>query len=261
MNLLYRLRYDDKNYVHELAAHTTEKLGNESIKDSYMRFLDYRANMRVEITALRDVDFAVTKYTSTFYNDTDKPVRLYQLDVGVSIPSENMTLQYFTSDWGSEFFPHEKQIDAEFTFGSIAGRSSKGFDPWAGLITTDRCYSVALAWSGNWNCTVTPVEERFQISMGLSSKEFFTDVAPGEKFVSASVYFAEGEKLDDASLEMRRYFRSRLSLLNDGGLADVPLEYNGWWPYEDKYISEDVYLENAEIAKGLGCSYAMLDAG
>lgn len=261
MNLVYRIRYDDKNYLHELSAHTSEKVDDHTCKDMYMRFLDCRANLRVEITALRDTDFAVTKYTAVFYNETDKPVRLYQLDAGMSIMSDNMTLQYFTSDWGSEFFPHEQKINAEFSFGSISGRSSKGFSPWAGLITPERCYSVALAWSGCWKCTVTPEEGRFQFTMGLTSDGFFTDIAPGGQFASAPIYVAEGGTIEEASFEMRRYFRRRLSLLNDGGIADVPLEYNEWWPYEDKYITEGVYLENAKIAKELGCRYAMMDAG
>lgn len=265
MNVLYRIRYNHdnhtQNYIHELAAHTLEKAADGSKKESYLRFLDCQGNLRIGITGLRDADFDVTKYTAVFDNTSDLPVRLYQFDVGVSIPAEDMTIKYFTSDWGSEFYPHEQRINTEFSFGSISGRSCKGFDPWAGLVTFDRCYSAALAWSGSWNCTVMPEQGRYQFSMGHSSKDFFMDIVPGAKFVSASFYFADGETLEEACLQMRRYFRSRLSLLNDGGLADVPMEYNGWWPYEDKYISEDVYLENAKIAKELGFRYAVMDAG
>jgi alpha-galactosidase len=259
MNLVYRIRYNAMDYLHELAAHTTEKLKDGSRKELYRRFLEL--NLRMEIIALRDPDFAVTKYTAVFYNETDRPVRLYQLDTGVSIASDSMSLRYFTSDWGSEFYPHEQEISGEFSFGSVSGRSSKGFSPWAGLVTSGRCYSAALAWSGSWNCTVTPEEGRFHFTMGHSYDGFFTDVPPGGRFESASVYLAEGKTLEDASLEMRRFFRRRLSLLNDGGIADVPLEYNEWWPYEDKYINENIYLENAKIAKELGCRYAMMDAG
>ncbi|MDI3310411.1 MAG: alpha-galactosidase, partial [Thermoanaerobacterium sp.] len=223
--------------------------------------MDCQANLRVEIAAVKDADFAVTKYTAYFHNNSDQRVRIYQFDVGVSVKSENLTLHYFTSDWGSEFFPHEKQIENEFSFGSLSGRSCKGFEPWAGLVTSDICYSIALAWSGSWNCTITPDQGKFQFSMGFSYPEFFTDIAPGGQFASASIYVAEGKSLEDACLELRRYFRRRLSLLNDGGIADVPLEYNGWWPYEDKYITEAIYLENARIATELGCRYAVMDAG
>ena len=136
---------------------------------------------------------------------------------------------------------------------SVAGRSSKGFEPWCGLETPNGCYSAAMAWSGCWNCRITPAEGHTQFSMGLTTEEFFTDVQPGERFVSPSFYLAQGNTLEEACLEQRRYFRKHLSLLNDGGIADVPYEYNTWWPYEDSEINEDIFQQNAEIAKKVGC--------
>ncbi len=261
MNLIYRIKYEDKEYLHELVTRTIEKNKDGFVKKLYSRFLDHSANFRVEVEALKDPEFSVTKYTAVFYNESDKKVRLYQLDPGLAIPSDNLVLQYFTSDWGSEFYPHEKKLEGEFSYGSITGRSSKGFSPWAGLITPERSYSAALAWSGSWNCTITPMDDIYNFTMGLSTEEFFTDVAPGSSFTSASIYIADGETMEDATLQMRRYYRKRLSLLNDSEIADVPLEYNGWWPYEDRFINENIYLENSKIAKDLGCRYAMMDAG
>ena len=78
----------------------------------------------------------------------------------------------------------------------------------------------------------SPMDDIYNFTMGLSTEEFFTDVAPGSSFTSASIYIADGETMEDATLQMRRYYRKRLSLLNDSEIADVPLEYNGWWPYE-----------------------------
>ena len=260
MKPLYRLRYDDMCCMHEVENHTAERLGN-SIQKRYLRFLDCQANLRAEIIVEQDLEFAVTKYTAHFYNDSDRAVRIYQFDAGFCVNANTLTLHYFTSDWGSEFSPQEKQIENEFSFGSLSGRSCKGFEPWAGLVTPERTYSIALAWSGSWNCTITPDQGNFKFSMGFSYPEFFIDVSPGGHLASASIYVASGESLEDACLELRRYFRARLSLLNDGGIADVPLEYNGWWPYEDKHITEETYLENARIAKEIGCRYAVLDVG
>jgi alpha-galactosidase len=149
MNLIYRIKYEDKEYLHELVTRTIEKNKDGFVKKLYSRFLDHSANFRVEVEALKDPEFSVTKYTAVFYNESDKKVRLYQLDPGMAIPSDNLVLQYFTSDWGSEFYPHEKKLEGEFSYGSITGRSSKGFSPWAGLITPERSYSAALAWSGS----------------------------------------------------------------------------------------------------------------
>jgi len=261
MNCLYRIQYDDKKWLHELSAHTTERTPEGNRLETYLRFLDNQAKLQILITVERDREYAVSKCKATFYNQSAKTVRLQQFDVGFSVPAEKLTLQYFTSDWGSEFYPHEKKIEGEFIFGSTSGRSCKGFDPWAGLVTPETCISTALAWSGSWNCTITPEEGKYQFTMGLSTEDFFTDIAPGTQFTSAAIYVAESKTIEEACLEIRRFFRARLSLHNDGGIADVPFEYNEWWPYEDKFINEDVYQENAVIAKDLGCRYAMMDAG
>ncbi len=261
MNLLYRIRYDDKCWLHELSAHTTEVTKDGDARETYLRFLDNQANLRILMTVERDRSFGVSKCTAVFRNDSPQTIRLRQFDAGWSIPSDGMTLHYFTSDWGSEFFPHEKRIDGEFRFGSTSGRSCKGFDPWAGLSVPGGYLAVALAWSGSWNCTISPEAGKHQFTMGFSTEDFFTDVAPGGEYESAPLYLAEGADQEAACLEMRRYFRARLSLLNDGGIADVPLEYNEWWPYEDKFINEAVYQENAVLAKEIGCRYAMMDAG
>ena len=261
MNLLLRICSNDIHWVHELSAHTTEVTGDGDIRETYLRFLDHGANQRVLMTVDRDRSFAVSKITAVFHNDSPNPVRLKQFDAGWSIPSDTLTLHYFTSDWGSEFFPHEKRMEGEFRFGSTSGRSCKGFDPWAGLSVPGGYLAVALAWSGSWNCTIAPEAGKHKFTMGFSTEDFYTDVAPGGSYESAALYLAEGADQEAACLEMRRYFRARLSLLNDGGIADVPLEYNEWWPYEDRFINEDVYQENAVIAKRLGCRYAMMDAG
>lgn len=260
MNLLFRIKTDELVCPPiEVNAHTTETLSNGMVKEVYLRY--FEPNLYVTMEALKDPAYAVTKYTAILHNGLDRPVRLYQLDAGVAVPADDVTVRYFSSDWGTEFIPHSKKLEGEFSFASVAGRSSKGFEPWCGLETPNGCYSAAMAWSGCWNCRITPAEGHTQFSMGLTTEEFFTDVQPGERFVSPSFYLAQGNTLEEACLEQRRYFRKHLSLLNDGGIADVPYEYNTWWPYEDSEINEDIFQQNAEIAKKVGCRYAMLDAG
>ena len=261
MNLLIRTRIDGIAWVHALSAHTTEVMDNGDVRETYLRFLDNGANLRLVMTMDRDRKHAVSRCAAVLHNDSGKPVRLQQFDAGWAIPSDALTLHYFTSDWGSEFFPHEKRIDGEFRFGSISGRSCKGFDPWAGLSVAGRYLAVSLAWSGSWNCTIVPGADGHWFTMGFSTEDFYTDIPPGGAYESAPLYLAEGGDRDSACLEMRRFFRARLSLLNDGGLADVPLEYNEWWPYEDRFINEAVYQENARLAQEAGCRYAMMDAG
>lgn len=266
MNPLYRIKMECADgllnpgeYMHQLTSHTTELTADGLRRTAYFRFLDCTMNLKVEILGEEDPELGVIKYTPVFSNSSKSTVRILQLDAGVALPKQEAVLHYYTSDWGSEFVPMQKKLEGEFLFGSTSGRSSKGFDPWAGLSTGDGFTAAALAWSGNWTCMVSYEEASLCLSMGLSTDGFFTDVEPGGSFTGAGVYVACGADEEEACLRLRRYFRRRLSMA--GRLAELPLEYNTWWAYEDKCISEDVYQENAELAKELGCSYAMMDAG
>lgn len=265
MNALYRIKYEHEksthSYVHEIAAHTMEKLADGTVKHTYMRFLDCQAKLRIEIIKQIDAELDVAKYYAVFTNDSDQCVRLHKFDVGFTIPAKSLTLEYFSSDWGSEFYPHELKVENEFTFGTVSGRSCKGFMPWAGLVTKDGCTTASLAWSGNWSCTITPNENSYHFSMGLSGEGTYMDIVPGNSFTSVPMYAARGLSIEASCLAMRSFYRKRLSLLKDRDFGEIPVEYNGWWPYEDKYISEDVYQSNAMIARDLGIRYAVLDAG
>jgi len=265
MSVLYRIKYDyetcDLNYVHEIAAYTTEKLDDGTVKFVFMRFLDSQAKLRIYIVKKCYANCDVAEYTAFFTNDSEQNVRIHRFDVGFNIPDDNLMLEYFSSDWGSEYFPHRIKVENEFAFGTVSGRSCKGFIPWAGLVTSKECITATLAWSGNWNCTVAPIDNSFFFSMGMSGEGTYFDIAPGDSLTSATIYAAKGTSIEDASLSMRCFYRKHLSLLKNRRTDEIPLEYNGWWPYEDKYITEHVYLKNSEIAKNLGIRYAVLDAG
>jgi len=265
MNALYRIQYEYNmsvmSYVHEIAAHTTEKLPDGTVRQVYIRFLDCQAKLRIDVIILKEADCAVDKYYAIFSNNSDQIVRIHQFDAGFTIPAKSLMLNYFTSDWGSEFYPHEIKVENEFSYGSVSGRSCRGFNPWAGLLTPNECYTAVLAWSGNWNCKITTLDNNYFFSMGLSSDETYFDIKPGGSFTSAPIYVAKGTSIEDSCLAIRRFFRKRLSLLNDQDINEIPVVYNGWWPYEDSLISEDVYLQNAVMAKNLGITYAVLDAG
>ena len=263
MNVFYRIRYDDKDYRHEIQAHTIELAADGSRTAVYRRFLDPQANLQVVITQTSEVGDAVGKWSCVLHNRSDACIRLYRLDIGFALPETSLALDYFTSDWGSEFYPFQQTLTHSFSFGSVAGRSSKGFIPWAGLTGREKAWTVALAWSGCWNCEITPDpdNQKTWVSMGVAGEGFFTDLEPGGSFTAASLYLTEASSIESACLEQRRYFRQHLSLIPGSHLADVPLEWNSWWPYEDKAISEFVYQDNARLAKQLGCRYAMMDAG
>ncbi len=148
-----------------------------------------------------------------------------------------MGVRYFSSDWGSEYAPRSQEIRGEFSFGVEAGRSCKGFIPFALCEGDEGAVSMALAWSGNWTCTAFHREEGYFCVMGLTDGSFYTDLAAGGTFRTPAVYFSAAKDGEAASLSLRRYFRKHLSLLNDGRFDPLPLEYNTWWAYEDKLIT------------------------
>ncbi|MHB1454266.1 MAG: alpha-galactosidase [Saccharofermentanales bacterium] len=263
MKVLYRIDYGQDVHRSTLNAHTTETGADGQQTAVYRRFLDARAQLQLQIHRVTDPALGVHRLTAQLTNTTSQPVVLRRLDVGAVLPAAEADLHYFTSDWGSEFTPLVHHLAGPFTIAVTAGRSSKGFIPWAGLTTPDRAWSMALGWSGSWLCEAEP--EPFggtiHLTMGISGEGFATTVEQGATYTSAPIYLAEGRTPEDASLALRRYFRRHLSLLRDASIPDVPLEFNGWWPYEDRFINESVFWENARLAKELGCRYAVMDAG
>ena len=95
MNLLFRIRTDQLVCPPiEVNAHTTETLSNGMIKEVYLRY--FEPNLYVTMEALKDPAYAVTKYTAILHNGLDRPVRLYQLDAGVAVPADDVTVRYFS---------------------------------------------------------------------------------------------------------------------------------------------------------------------
>jgi alpha-galactosidase len=263
MHVLYRIDYDQNIHRFTLDAHTTE-IGSDGLQTAiYRRFLDARAQIRLKIRRITDPSLAVHCLTTELTNTTAVPILLRRLDVGADFPVPQADLHYYTSEWGSEFTPLTQHLTSPFSISATSGRSSKGFIPWVGLEAPGRAWGMALGWSGSWLCEAEPdpFTGTIHLTMGIAGESFATTIEPGTTYTSAPVYLAEGSTDEAASLALRRYFRKHLSLLRNGGIPEIPLEFNGWWPYEDRYISETVFLDNARLAKDLGCRYAVMDAG
>lgn len=261
MNFVYFLTADGQTLFHECSCHTSERLDAHTVRRVYPRFHLAASLLDLSLTVDEDEENGVFCARLTVDNQGVLPVRLSRADVGFSEDADRMTLRYFRSDWGSEFSPCEKEIAAPFSYSSISGRSCKGYTPYAECETEHGVTAMALAWSGNWSCAAQPGETdgRFQCAMGLTDGSFFHDLPGGAQFVTPAVYLAGGKTREEACLRLRRHFRAHLSLLRE--FDRLPIVFNTWWGYEDKEINEEVYARNAEIAKSVGCDYAMLDAG
>lgn len=253
----------------ECTYHTCEVLKDGTRRLMFPRFHYDTDLLTLNLIAEQDPENGVYRCALEIENTGKKPVRVSRADVGLSFESEEMTLHYFQSDWGSEYSPRSQKIEGEFSFGCVSGRSCKGFTPYAECFGNGSYYAMALAWSGNWTCTAFPWAEAYCdfrqwtycCVMGLTDGEFYHDIPAGKKFVTPAVYLSEAENREKACLALRRYYKKHLSIMDEKMFSPMPLEYNTWWPYEDRFINEDVYQQNAEIAKTLGFRYAMMDAG
>ena len=166
----------------------------------------------------------------------------------------------FTSKWGDEFEPEHFALDAPRTLEVRSGRSSLGQSPWLGL-SADSLGAVVVApvWSGNWHITLAPDPAGVTLAAGLSPWKFAHELAPGGSFEAPAVLLAVGSDLEEASLALTRAVGATLP--RSPASEEMPLEWNHWWPYEDKDITEKVFLANAEIATELGFAVSTLDAG
>lgn len=253
----------------ECTYHTCEAQKDGGKKLVFPRFHHDGGLLTLDLVALQDPGTGVYRCQLEIHNTGSQPVRLSRADVGVSFESRETTVHFFQSDWGSEYSPRSQKIESEFSFGCVSGRSCKGFTPYVECETDSGYYAMALAWSGNWTCTTFPWAESYCdfrqwttcCVMGLTDGEFYYDIPGGGAFTTPAVYLAAAQSREPACLALRRYYKKFLSPMDEKMFIPMPLEYNTWWPYEDRYINEEVYQQNAEIAQKMGFRYAMLDAG
>lgn len=269
MNFSYIVTIDGVDIMQECSYHTREVLADGTERRVYPRSHNAKGPVALRLISDYDPKFGVHHCTLKIQNDTDHEVRISRADIGIAFDSKKTMLHYFSSDWGSEYSPCVKEIDGEFSYGVIAGRSCKGFIPYAECHGDEGVYALALGWSGNWTCTTFPWPASYCCNkpwtycciMGLTDGAFYHDIPAGKSFTTPVVYITKADGREQANLNLRRYYRARLSIVYNDQFSPMPTAYNGWWPYEDHSINEEVYQKNAEIAKALGCRYAVLDAG
>ena len=205
-------------------------------------------------------DGAAFEFALTLRNSGGAAVRVSTADAfaGRLAPSQWQGLS-FTSKWGEEFEPEHFAIDKSREIEIRTGRSSLGQSPWFGATSALGAVVVAPVWSGNWHIGIAPGSDGVAVNAGISPWKFWHDLAPGAAFEAPPVLIAVGVDLEDAAVALTRAVAARLP--RSAASEAIPLEWNHWWPYEDKDINEALFLENAEIATELGVEVSTLDAG
>ncbi len=216
----------------------------------------------VAICEEKDEELRVSKCWGEVRNRSSKPVRVSKISVGFRANRLHGTLRYFSSSWGKEFVPHDIPIPEQFRIGTLEGRSSQEYSPWLGIESDAAHYSLALAWSGNWSCEIWNRNGRFQVTMGIHEDDFFSDVGVGEVLAGAAVYFSGSQQnLEEASRRLRKHFLRHDSVLDPEKIETLPVTYNTWWCYEDRFVDEDICIKNAQYAAEAKMTHFVLDAG
>lgn len=155
-------------------------------------------------------------------------------------------IHYWSSDWGTEWTPHEISAQSPLDIAVTAGRSSKGYHPFIIIEDGAKAHFLAVTWSGNWRIICTTQLNKIQITISSDCDE--------NRFLTKTV--ATGG-IDSAMREFIADFRN----LDPHSRPKLLTEWNSWWPYEDKDIDEQTLLANAACAKKAGIEVAVLDAG
>jgi len=212
------------------------------------------------LTIAQVADRAAFEFAVTVCNRTNRPVRISTADAfaGTLAPAAWQGLS-FTSKWGEEFEPEHFALDQPREIEIRTGRSSLGQSPVLGASSALGGVLVAPVWSGNWHIGIAPGSDGVRLNAGLSPWKFWHDLQPGARFEAPSVLVALGADLEHAAVALTRAVGATLP--RSAASEAIPLEWNHWWPYEDKDINEALFLENAAIATDLGFEVSTLDAG
>lgn len=198
-------------------------------------------------------------------NTGDGPIRISRLDsISFTLPASNYELMYFKGSWGDEFTPVREPLTGDKVLYNRTGRSSQGMHPWFSIFADDgRVITGSVMWSGNWVIRFEQVPDGgFRVSAGLDDWAFSKDLVPGESMESPHVALAYGQNgdLNETSVQFVRVGRAKWYPKN-AFMDTMPVEWNHWWSYEDKLITEDVFKRNVDVAAELGFDICTLDAG
>ncbi len=259
MKLFYIIHIDGKEYRGTVENAKSETKGTLCCSE-YEILID--EGISAALCEEKEERLQASKCWIVVRNRSKKTVRISKLSVGICTEPMKGTLHYFSSSWGKEFVPHDIPIPEQFGIGTLMGRSSQEYSPWIGLESGRENYSLALGWSGNWSCDLKNREGVLELAVGIQEEGFFSDLQPKRDFSGAPVYLAYSAKsLDEASRFTRNYFIKYSSVIKAEQVDALPVTYNTWWCYEDRFINEAVCVENAGYAAEAGITNFVLDAG
>ena len=206
---------------------------------------------------------SLAEYWQVVRNTGDRPVTLRRVESGrVLLRRSVRDVMYFRGGWGLEFEPARERLGESFELVQTRGRSSNGLHPWVALLGPTRSFSAAVAWSGNWALRVHRREDAVELTGGLVDFDPACELPPGAELVAPSLVVVEGDGRDLNSISIQYGRVGRLHWYPHNDLSNLlPVEWNHWWPYEDRHINEEVFRRNVDVAAEMGFEVCTLDAG
>lgn len=219
---------------------------------------------RISQTFVAHDDSYLLEATVAVTNLSHTPLHISRIDsLVLDLPVGSYEAHSYTAGWGSEFSPQYARLTDTHIWQSRAGRSSQGMHPWVGLVRDQRALlTAAVAWSGNWIIRADAHGDAFRLSAGLNDWAFGSDVAPQQTFTAPSVVVVCSPDTNGEANAAAYHRVGRSDWYPRNALSDaLPVEWNHWWTYEDKSLSEDIFRANVDAAAHLGIEIAVLDAG
>jgi alpha-galactosidase len=218
-------------------------------------------DLTATVTIARVAQADTWEFQLTLQNTGTKPIVITRSDAFVGSLKGDWRGLAFHSKWGEEWEPEEFVVGERHEFEVRSGRSSLGRNPWLGLSNaTGGAVAVAPVWSGNWHIDLGSADSGVtSVEAGISPWKFSHTLRPGAAFAAPSVLIAVGVNLNEASVQLTRAVAATLP--RSPASEAIPVEWDPWWPYEDKEINEDVFLANVDVGSRLGIEVSTLDAG
>jgi alpha-galactosidase len=256
---LFRVVADGVDVNRWLSASTDKTIPGESLKVSGP--VAGIADLQATVEIVRRAKAATWECRLVLTNSGTKSIELTRADAFVGTLAGPWRGLAFASKWGEEWQPETFAVTGNREVEVRSGRSSMGYHPWLGLENgADRAVIVAPVWSGNWHIGFEQSSSgESSVMAGISPWKFAHTLNPGAVFEAPSVLIAIGTDLNEASVELTRAVAAALP--RSAASEALPVEWNPWWPYEDKDINEDVFLANVDVGSKLGIEVSTLDAG
>ncbi|MCU9613170.1 alpha-galactosidase [Caldibacillus lycopersici] len=200
------------------------------------------------------------EYWFVLHNDTSEDLKIEAVHpFDRLLDTSCLEVHYFKSSWGAEYQPEHVLVKDSWEIENNKGRSSAAYHPFIYWEANNQTNLLNIAWSGNWRIAFEPENEKLRLQVGLE-QSFSTYVPPKNSWESIHVVHASGADLNIASQHMVAYGEACV-FPNTPLLKRSLVSWNHWWTYEDKFIDENIVLENMREAATLGIETVVLDAG